>query len=399
MGQVDYDVRKWWDEGLAEYLSNVVYPDTNLEWEWLAPLAQQELSTTLLEFTYENFLFFQYLYRQIGNEGIIAAIGSLSSATDIAKQQTTLAAFPSMSEIHHDFAKAKTDEDIVDTGGKQIPFKITEKNRPIVTLTDAYRIEEDLESFGVSRYRLIVEEDKLADLVFTGEGATRESARPTNEPAWREVPPALPDEDCNREYVMVVTTIEENSAFELDVPVVEDTEAACGIVGTWVVDTNSLDFSTGFFMLAYVHGQISITFNSDGTAELVYSNYEYRFTKTTQLYQEILELLVTRREEYTYTTNATGTTTYEVSGDEILFGDLFESDYLVGVEEVREVRKFEPQGIIGNNSDESWERPPGGVGLFGLFVTFELEPGGGVMRILGVNDKVDAVLYRTGSAP
>ena len=398
----------WREEGLAHYLSNLVYPSNNREWgeppgrsSTLEILAEYELATTLFQRAYSNFIFFQYLGNRLGDEGLFDLVRTLPTglSTGPVEQASSLAAYPNMKNIYQDFAKDMTDQKILDSSTETIPYELTEENRPTTELTGTHLIKRGLDSFGVSRRRLKLGDDKRVDLNYTPDGDVSESARPNNTRDWFELPSELPVPECVKDIIVVVTSIEPGTGFELEVPEVEEVEAACGIVGTWILDTSSLKFNPGFFELAYVRGHVSITFHADGTADLVYSGYEYRFTKVTQLHDEVSQMIIVRREEYTYSTDATGTTTYEVDGSEIEFGHFFESDYLVGTETVREVRTFAPQGIIGDNSEETRNRPPGGVGLFGLFVKFTLVSGGSEMRILGVDDEVQAVLYRTASPP
>jgi hypothetical protein len=391
----NYDNRAWWDEGLSEYWSNVVYPNNNAEWEWLDPLARVELTTTLFDRDYENSLFFQYLSRHVGNEGIVEVIKSLGDTNERTAHEGKLAAYPGMGEILHDFAKAKTDEQIIDTSGQQIPFRITEVNRPTITLTGPQLIGRDFEPFGVSRFRLVVEEDKLASLAFQGDGPVRESARPSNDMSWREVPSRLPDDECNPDIIIVVTSTE-RSSFELDVPDVKEVEASCGIEGTWVVDNNSLLFKSLIYELKHFRGEIRATFGRDGNVEVVYDDFE-----SAVFQDDILEVggeIIRRHEEFIRTTNAQGVTTYDVIDDVINFGHFFESDYLVGVEEVRHIRMFNPQNVIGPDIDSTTERDAVGQNLFNASEIFALESGGTVLRFLGVDEDF-AVLHRVGPAP
>lgn len=389
--QTDHDSSDWWDEGLSEYWSNVVYPGNNAEWQWLVPLARMELTTTLFDRAYPNALFFQYLSSRVGNQGIINIIYSLGDADDRATLEAKLAAYARMDEIFHDFAKAKTDEQIMDTSGERIPYKISEVNRPTVSLTGPRTIKKDFKPFGVSRHRLGVQEGKLASLAYGSEGFVRESARPSEGMSWSEIPLELPDNLCEPEVILVVTATGSNAGFELEVTKVEDTEAECGIVGTWVVDNSSIRFDPGDFTVSAPSGQISITFDDDGIAELVYSGFSYTFSKDTVL-PDVGGILVVRHEENTYTTFASGMTTYEVDGSEIIFGHFFERSYLVGREEVHIVRTHSPS--IGEDLDEVSQNDPDGIGLFGTSAKFDLRPGGSVMRILGPGDQVEAVLTR-----
>jgi hypothetical protein len=396
---VPWQAKRWWDEGLAEYLSNVVYPENNAEWKLLLTLSAWELASTPFERAYTNFAFFQHLSNHVGTLGTLGLIQSLGTSSTEAAYATKVAAYPNMDSIYHDFARRLTDKTLADTSGAMLPYPMRDINRPTVDMSSSPVIMEDFKPFNVSRYRLTVPDNKEATLAFTKRGELREAARSEVGKDWGGVPTSLPDK-CEQ-VILVATTTEPGSSYELEAPVVEDSEASCRIAGTWVVDNDSLQFKEDFWTLEHVTGQVSVTFKSDGTATVVYDDFETKFSKKTELYQELLETLVTRFEENTFTTNATGTTSYEIMGDEIYFGDLFESDYLVGVKTHHYVRRFEPQGIIGNNSEQTFKEHPDGLYLFSAFVKFdrEPEPGGAVMRFLGINDRVDAVLHRTEASP
>jgi hypothetical protein len=401
---VKHEYTAWREEGLANYLSNLVYPDNNIEWgepparrSSLLILAESELTSTILERAYTNSIFFQYLGNRLGDEGLFALIRRLpgTPGTGPVEQAAALAAYPNMVNIYHDFAKDMTDKKIVDTSGLLIPYDLSEENRPTADLTGPHLIKRGLDPFSVSRRRLTIGEAKQAELTYRPVGNVEESARPTDGGEWKSIPSKLPAPECFPEVIVVVTSIEPNTGYELEAAEPEDTEAACGIVGTWVVQNSSLRFDPGSWMLTSLGGQISITFDADGNAEVVYSAFSYGFVKDTQL--DIGGIPTLRHEELTYTTNASGTTTYEVDGDYIEFGDFFEGSYLVGTEQVHQVNKHSPM-LPGGDLDEVRQRDDAdGIGLFGGDVKFQLRPGGIVMSILGPNDRVEAVLNRTES--
>jgi hypothetical protein len=394
----------WREEGLAHYLSNLVYPNNNREWgeaperrSTLKILAENELGSTVLQRAYTNFIFFQYLGNRLGDEGLFALVRSLPTgpSTGPVEQATRLAAYPNMNDIYQDFAKDMTDKKILDTSTQVIPYELSEENRPTADLNGPHLIKRGFDRFSVSRRLLTIPDKKRADLTYTPKGNVREDARPESGGDWRTIPSELPVPECIQQVIVVVTTIEPNTGYELEVPEVEDTEAACGIVGTWVVDNGSLRFRPEPFMLDDVAGRISITFRSDGSAEVVYSGFEYKVYKDTDL--DVGGEMIRRHEEFTYTTNATGVTSYQVEGNAIQFGHLFESDYLVGTETVRQIRQFTPEHVIGDNSDEVTTRDPRGRDLFSGYWEFDLQSGGGVMHFLN-GDDIWVVLHRSGSA-
>jgi len=169
-----------------------------------------------------------------------------------------------------------------------------------------------------------------------------------------------------------------------------------GIVGTWVVDNASLEFEPQAFTLEYIQGEIRVTFRGDGTMEVVYNNHEYKESADRLL--SVLGIDIERHEEFTYTANAQGITTYEVNGDEISFGSFFESSFVDGTQTVHHIRQFNPPGyILPGDIDEVTERSYGGWGLFGGFVKFSLSPSGSTLQFLN-GDEVQAILNRVGSA-
>jgi len=402
---VKYRNAMWREEGLAHYLSNLVYPSNNREWgepperrSTLEKLAEYELSSTVMGRAYSNFIFFQFLANRLGDEGLFGLVRSLPTgpSTGPVEQASKLAAYPDMKRIYQDFAKDMTDQKILDTSTQVIPYELTEDNRPTSELTGPLLIKRGLDAFSVSRRRLKLAEGKRADLNYTPTGDVSEDARPDGAGGWFAVPSELPAPECVKDIIVVVTSVEPSTGYELEVPEVEDTEAACGIVGTWVVDNGSLQFDPGgTTTLDHVSGQISITFKSDGTAEVVYSSFEYQFVNDTEI--EFGGMLSDRHQEFTWTTNATGVTSYEVDGNEIEFGDFFESSYLNGTETFHKIITFTPR-IVGEDLDEVTTRDPRGRGLFGGYHRFELDSGGSVMRLLG-DDDVDAVLHRSGTPP
>lgn len=168
-----------------------------------------------------------------------------------------------------------------------------------------------------------------------------------------------------------------------------------GIVGTWVVDNASLAFDPQAFTLEYIQGEIRVNFRGDGSVEVVYDNHEYQTSDEDTL--NVGGEIIFTYEEFTYTANASGMSTYEVNGDQIEFSDFFESSFVDGTQSVHHIKTYDPENLIGSNIDEIRERSYGGWGLFGGFVKFNLSPSGSTMQLLNGNE-VTAILNRVGSA-
>jgi hypothetical protein len=396
--QVPYEIVRWREEALADHLSNVVYPDNNLEWgpgplhrAALNALAFYELSTTLFDRSYTNFLFFQYLASRLSDPGVIALVKTLPTSGGKDDQIAGLASYPDMRAIHHDFVRALTDREVVDTSGTPVPYPINQFNQPTVVLT-GQRLLELFEPFGVSRMLLTAEKDHEASVSFIPEGAVDDSARTPSADEWSPVPDKVPD--ACADVITVVTTTDTNASFEIEVSEVQEVPGLCDLEGTWILDNESLDFDPSAFELDKFFGEARITFGDDGLAEVVYDGWGYRVFQDRLLDVGGVEIM--RHEEFIRTTNATGTTTYEVDGDRIEFGEFFESAYLVGTETTRHIRMFNPANHIGPDIDETTTESADGWGLFASFPRYELE--GGALRFLSpINGSVSAVLYRANS--
>ncbi|MGB8425396.1 MAG: hypothetical protein WCD88_06410, partial [Desulfobacterales bacterium] len=168
-----------------------------------------------------------------------------------------------------------------------------------------------------------------------------------------------------------------------------------GIVGIWVVDNASIEFEPQAFTLDYIQGEIQVTFRGDGSVEVVYNDHEYKESADRLL--SVGGIDIERHEEFIYTANAQGSTTYEVAGDEISFGSFFESSFVDGTQTVHHIRQFNPSNVIGADVDEVTERSYGGWGLFGGVKQFRLSPSGSALELINGNE-VTAILNRVGSA-
>jgi len=398
--QVKYVDVKWREEGLAEHLSNVAYKETNFEWRWLPQLAFYELSRTLFERESENAAFFQYLASRLSDSGVIALVKTLPTMGGKSDQINALAGYkppqgsPDMQTLYHDFALALTDREVVDTSGVPLPYPINQSNQRTLVLDRFGTITKtEFEPFGVSRILLTVEPDHEASVAFVPSGSVEESTRTPSADDWGTLPDAVPD-NC-ADVITVVTTVGANSGFKIEVPEVFEVPGICNLEGTWVVDNESLDLAPTAWELEETFGEMRITFGDDGVAEVVYAGWGYRNYKDTQLSVGGIDVL--RHEEFIHTTDATGTTPYEVDGDQIRFDEFFESAYLEGTETVRQIREFNPPNTIGPDIDETTTESADGRGLFAGIRTYELE--GGTLRFLSpINGSVDGVLFYGGNS-
>ncbi|HLF42385.1 MAG TPA: hypothetical protein VJA46_02520 [Acidimicrobiia bacterium] len=215
---VDYESRKWWEEGLADFWSKFVYPPNNLEWRTLDLLTQVELATTLFDRAYSNAIFFQYLESLIDIDGIKAVISNLPGSGGLADQAQRMASFSGMDELYHDFARAMADTQVVDTSGALVPYKPIGWDLP---LSGPTQVPFTVPAFGVRRLHVIVPPGMYGcyetitqgdQLVSWREGAPGQSG------SWDEFGPT----ELQGETTLVVTTVEEGAHFTLDVLDIDD---------------------------------------------------------------------------------------------------------------------------------------------------------------------------------
>ncbi len=209
--KVKYKFRAWREEGLADYLSGVVYPQNNFEWASLPDTARISKGTTLLDLSYGNFLFFQYLEEQIGIEGIFHLVTRLPTSGDEKAQEEKLAAYPDMKSLFHEYLEAMIDGVVEDTGGGLVgkpPYKMEYGTKAITGTGEATL---DLRPFGVGRIQFTIEECKEADLN-VDRGMAMDSARPTADQDWAFFPTRFPEtrgDDHDRIYAISTKEDEE----------------------------------------------------------------------------------------------------------------------------------------------------------------------------------------------
>ncbi len=215
---VDYGVRKWWEEGLADYWSNVVYPSNKLEWRTLEKLAQSEQATTLFDRTYANAIFFQHLESPIGIPGIKSVISNLPGATGATSMRQAMASYSGMDTLYHDFVRAMADSEVIDTSGVLVPYQPVGWELPIAGPTE---VPLSIPPFGVRRLHITVPDGMYGCYETFQQGDMRVSWREGDlgdSGDWDETGPT----ELEGETVLVVTTLEEGATFTLDVRDVDD---------------------------------------------------------------------------------------------------------------------------------------------------------------------------------
>jgi hypothetical protein len=254
--QLEYEIRKWREEGFAEYLSAVAYPRIDYELRFVRSFVEDELTkTTVRSRDYRNFVFFQYLYQTWGSDAaIIDFLKKGPTSGDVDDQEDFLRATPNMADLHHGLALTVTDAEIEDRKGG---YYIENPEWSIIAeVEDNESFETDVQPFGAARFHLDIPAGKVATAsLVTADDLEVSQKAVTGE--WQQMAgggvewPATCEEGL--QYFVVATGIEEPATLEVDVTVEDIPEGDCDTadavdsqtnadcaVGSWSADLSYL---------------------------------------------------------------------------------------------------------------------------------------------------------------
>jgi len=202
---------RWLVHGLANYLSGVVYPSTNIEHDKLPDrLAQEELSTTIPDRSWTNWILLEHLHGFIGPGGIMDMLRGFPASGDLV---SALAMTTGMPEFYHDLERALSDANVSDVGPGTVPYEPQAWDLP---LTGPSEVPLDVPQFGVRRLHIQVPPGEYACTDSFSQGAVRMSWRPgaPGEPgSWSDELPG----SFQGEAVLVLTSVEPGASYTLDI--------------------------------------------------------------------------------------------------------------------------------------------------------------------------------------
>jgi hypothetical protein len=203
-----YAERRWRQDGLSAYLSNLVYPGTDLEWEALETLLAVDDSSSVLDWSAGAFVWFQYLGNRLGPEELIHLLKSLPADASREEQVAALAAWPAMDEIFHDFALAYTDGTITDSSGERIATQWAPRDADGAQIRETGRqATVEVPPFSLRRSMVVVPTDRLAHLAAPEEmDGVRTSARSYGAGSWGPLPELFPERCLSDNRLLMVTT-------------------------------------------------------------------------------------------------------------------------------------------------------------------------------------------------
>ena len=226
----NFTKRRWWNGALAEFLSNVVYPDPtcnfgrcDLEWRHAPTLAATELGTPMMERQAGNWLFFQYLWWTQGLEGVIGLVDRLPGSVQPIDHEQAVAGIAGMEEIFHTFVEQLSDAAVLDSGGGNFAYQPESQRLPI---SGEATIQRGVQPFGTKRLHLVIEPGMFGCIESSTEGEVRLTYR-TGAPgggggAWEMLP--TEETPYSGELVVVGTSTQPDGSFSLTVNKVTDEE-------------------------------------------------------------------------------------------------------------------------------------------------------------------------------
>lgn len=293
-----YEVLDWWLEGAAEYFSNVVYPKTNDEWFRTSAWQVNSAQTSVVNMSYDNFGFFQYLGNNLGNNGVLALLAAMPTSGDESAQAGKLAQQSGMATLFHDYALAFVDGKILDSAGAGVylpttPAYVLPENRLEITKVESLNLGAP--PFVLMRYGFTFQNDRHYLLNPEPSGAPGlAGARPRDVVgAWGELPPQVMATCAPVKYYDVMTTTGPLSAdlFEVKLGIAVKSDLGCDqcLVGTWDINIDSFaeyaeapfTETPGLYQFDSAGGLWRYHFRTDGTM-----TGEFDFFYTYRLNQE-----------------------------------------------------------------------------------------------------------------
>jgi hypothetical protein len=361
-----WSVQDWWGEGTATYFSNVVWPEVNTEWEWLDDFAYHSLDTSVVYMSYDNFAFFQFLGKSIGDNGVLKLIASMPFGGDESGQASALAAFPGLQDLFHEFGRAYMDGTIVDSGGKKLPTTppFIPAGRTIV-ITETQIRTLDATPFVISRYAITFPIGHLYTIaqVLTGSAEGYLSARvDTATGAWGDLPEKVAAGCAPVTFYVVLTNAAAAGTFSTEVTMTPTDELACDqcLIGIWDLNVPSFEEYAsapfkeipGFYFFDGAAGLFRYRYRKDGTMK-----GEFQFTYLYHLNQENSPLGNDIRVDGkirllgdgdgTYTTDGVGHLGLYLGQDNVT---ITQQIWMNGVEEDKSPLGGSPQGLTGSSA-------------------------------------------------
>jgi len=204
--EAPYAARRWRQDGLAGYLSGLVYPDTDLELEAIEPLVSIDEPTSLLAWSAASVAWWQHVANEGGWESIRAIVEAMPGDGDVDDQAAALAGHPGVDELFTGFAEAFSAGEILDGSGEAIATEWL----PSFEQEDAAMsgsgviLNEVLGPFSLGHHLLVVPGNLRASLGSSeGDGEIAVRTRLLSGSDWAPLPESFPL-DCTSDVRLVI---------------------------------------------------------------------------------------------------------------------------------------------------------------------------------------------------
>ena len=248
VGISGYRSGAWYQEGMAEYFSNVVYPSVNDEHHYAEEFHIRSASEWLLDMEYENGIFFQYLGGRFGNNYLIDLIDALDTDDTLSAQADALAGYGDMQTIFHEFGQAYLMNQIPDTGGGLWPITILLPEENYFNIGEGRDLFLSTAPFTLQKYLLSFEEGRQYEIAReTGGMAGKDSWRPPLPDLFLDIPATFTTSCGTNPGRLVLLTSAASGAsatsqseLQMNITSGEAGYFDCCLVGTWEMGTSEV---------------------------------------------------------------------------------------------------------------------------------------------------------------
>ncbi len=247
------ETTEWWEEGVSEYFSNVVYPTIDSERQWDPLFDSRSKTESLVRMDYDAYLFFQFLANREGDPGVISFLHSLPDRGGMSDQENALAGLADGQQFWHSFGQAYLDGRVLDASSRPIRSAPSARTVHVDRAMTIPALEA--EPFTLARLQLTFDGQKRYALDSHAEGAdgresaSRALAAPGIAPAggWESIPVEVNAPCRAGRWIILATTAEpggDSRRVEMNASVVEEypeSEDCECLLGAWLLDHGSYE--------------------------------------------------------------------------------------------------------------------------------------------------------------
>jgi len=281
---------QFWFEGIAQFMSNDVYPRNDFEYHPMFGRFDQHVPFFQQNNPYLSEFFFQGLFWHQGASSANVHNTQSHFGGSGATGQDDALNVPDISEAFHKTARNLSFQELNDSSGNLAQWR-AEKQVFYIPETPTSSITISFMDFSTEPFEIVFPKRGKYHLTIHGIDGAKLSVRKTGSPTWQERFDSTITTECNTDrklegiYTRVSPDLSLNGV-RIDILREDNDECPCVIenkptdlclFGTWNVDTNTvLDFmrrlTANAFDLTSVSGNVKLTFTPDGGHQWDYQN-------------------------------------------------------------------------------------------------------------------------------